>query len=252
MQELDLIIITCPRLASKRLGNSIEQLLLPISHGLINTVTLITGSEYNYERTLGIAFRKSLWYDHLEVGWDHFRENIIYSPQLRGTNEAVLKDLYFRSRSLTKNERSICYRHIYAWHLAASRDCPVLILEDDIHINSMQKLTELLRFFRLVKLEFGYADLADNYIPITKNRDDRLLSKTLNIYQTSEPKTRTLSAYMVCPSLAKDLLAHSSCISLPIDMHLQYLLVKLGITGLYIEESPFSHGSKNGTLKSEI
>jgi hypothetical protein len=251
-----LVIISCPKL-SHRLPAQIERLNTAILAGLISGLYIISMNDEELKSQVSIQYRQDKWASDIVDGWDFFLENIVLA---RGSMDSVLAisskglspNSFFPFRELSQGEHSVALRHILAMQIAARQNCPCLILEDDALICDQVLFFQLLRNLRLYCKPRVFYDLCDDFVPLDHNASKHFRLGVLQFHVKTIAITRTLLAYAIAPETAGMLLASFAHYSLPIDMQLQVLLARMCMPGLCLVNSPFAHGSKNGTFLSSI
>ena len=260
---MKIFIISCPHLSEQRLPSLIKGLVPSLETGLIENIELIVGSDEIIAKKAKEFYEPSSWSKHILLAWPAFYRNII-GVQLKSSkinksiSDLITNDinhidplLVFPQRNLTPIEISITNRHFLAWKLASHYEGRSLILEDDaIPVNSYQ-LNQLLLFLNQNFIQDQFIDLADDYIPpvLSKVKD---LKQFKDIIYTFRERAivRTLMAYSITNKLAQSILEFHSGYSLPVDMHLQYLLTSIKASGLTITSPVFTHESKSGKYNS--
>jgi len=254
---MNLIIVTCPRLASDRLLRQVAEINSAIGQGLITCLQIICMDDVEAQRLVTIRYCPERWSSDIAIGWEFFKKNIISFSQNGDQSPKSLIDvlsssLCFPSRPLTPSEHSIALRHILAIEAIARADCPCIVLEDDALVANNTLFHELITSFRNYSRSRMFYDLADQYIPDSLTNSRLLQVGSLQYTARSTAITRTLMAYAMLPHTADLLLNSLTHYSLPIDMQLQVVLCKLGIPGLSLRNSPFRHGSKTNAMPSSV
>ena len=253
---MNIIILTCPQLSSRRVPVQVLQLIGAISRGLISNVHIICMDDSKALHLAKVPYKPDQWTSDIAVGWSSFKENIKAQIEMNAIfncfpNEPLLHEI-FPFRKLTVSEHSITYRHVIAINKIALSTSPCLVLEDDALIEDELLFYELLEALgNFCKYRIFY-DLTDNYISIRRSLLNRLEIGGLNFFKQPFAVTRTLMAYAMSPDTARLLISSFKHYSLPIDMQLQVLLAGLCLPGVSIDKSPFRHGSKSGEILSSV
>lgn len=254
---MNVIIVSCPQLASKRLWKQLAQLNRAIESGLITSLHIISMDDSEANRLSASRYIPERWSNEIAIGWEFFKENICAQSQyknMKGDVEEYLlsADHCFPSRQLTQSEHSVTFRHILAIKHISMASSPCLVLEDDALVCEESLFHELLYSFREYPEKRMFFDLCDNYIPIGTNKHSLMAIGRLQYCAKPTAITRTLLAYAMFPETASELLVSLTQYSLPIDMQLQVHLCKLSIPGLSLINSPFKHGSKVNAVPSSV
>ncbi|WP_226414697.1 glycosyltransferase family 25 protein [Synechococcus sp. MU1642] len=198
------------------------------------------------------------WDSDILLGWDFFLQNIYASIDQSANNhnlnyiENISPSSAFPARQLTKSEHSIARRHLYALKMISNSQSPCIVLEDDAIVANENLFFELINFINDWKKQHIFFDLTDEFIPVNCNEKRAFNSGNLKFSMRSIAITRTLMAYAIFPETAYQLYNSMKEYSLPIDMQFQVALKVLGLPGLSIINSPFSHGSKIGNNPSSV
>ena len=198
------------------------------------------------------------WDSDILSGWDFFLQNIYVSINQSANNhhlnclENIGPSSVFPARQLTKSEHSIARRHLYALKIISNSRSPCIVLEDDAIVANEDLFFELINFINDWKKQHIFFDLTDEFIPVNFKEKRAFNSGNLNFSIRSTAITRTLMAYAIFPETAYQLYNSIKKYSLPIDMQFQVAFNALGLPGLSIINSPFSHGSKIGNNSSSV
>ncbi len=260
---MNIIILSCPALIKQRLPNLLQQLLPSFSCGNVESLNIITGSDDYLLDNHIFQYDPSLWTKHISSAWPAYFRNIVdrYAQKNSFKNHLdALKSLpvlmpteetFFPTRELTNIELSIARRHFIAWRQAASNKGMTLILEDDALPDNSLGLLDLYSFLESYDFNDTFIDLADTYIPGLNLSDKPAVDfKSLHFYQRTLALTRTLMSYAISPTIAELIIAESTKYSLPVDMHVQMVLLTNKVRGLALTSNVFTHASKYGAYTS--
>jgi len=254
---MNLIIVTCPQLAPKRLCRLIAQLTCAIESGLVTSLHIICMGDLEAQELVETRYKPERWNDDISMGWEAFKSNIIAMSCKSGVSaergEGLLSPCtYFPSRHLTQSEHSITFRHILAIKHIINTKTASVVLEDDAVIADEKMFLELLYSLNRYTKRRVFFDLCDDYIPHYTDSCNSLLIGNLRYWIKPNAITRTLMAYAMFPETANLILDSLKNYSLPIDMQMQVALSEQGIPGLSIVNSPFQHGSKRNVMPSAV
>ena len=254
-QPINIIIITCPKLVSKRLNPLIQLLNTSFAKGIISNFQVIVDDDINLLHEFPeFMYMPDFWHIHIQKGWLHYLENLVMVNSSNVISKYSYIDLdketLFPKRDLTKVERSIIYRHYKAWKISSQQKGMTLILEDDAIASDENQLLNIIEILSRINNNDYFIDLCDSYIPINPHTSKRRELHGYTFSHMIKAKTRTLMAYMLPQALAQKIYNSCQYFSLPADMHLQIILQDLNTEGLAIVDSPFKHGSKNGQYRS--
>ena len=254
---MNLVIVTCPQLATDRLSRQVAQINSAIAAGFITGLQIICMDDSKARRLVSTCYRPEKWASDITIGWELFRHNIIAQSQNFDSSEdshldALTSDVCFPPRLLTPSEHSIALRHILAIEAIAHANSPCIVLEDDALVCDELLFLDLVQGFCNYSRTRLFYDLSDGYIPIGMARSKPIQIGRLQYCVRPTAITRTLMAYAMFPETAGLLLNALCYYSLPIDMQLQVLLCRHCIPGLSLINSPFMHGSKNGATPSSV
>jgi GR25 family glycosyltransferase involved in LPS biosynthesis len=151
------------------------------------------------------------------------------------------------ARTLTRGECSVLMKHFFALVSIANGDKPYgLIAEDDIvaHEGSQNGLRHIIE--EALYRKATYVDLAGGCGLVSETS-----AKKCHLASVMPARTRTNACYLVSKELASAITNRFLPYCFPIDWHLQYLLLSLGVGQCYwAVDPPFLHGSETGMFKS--
>jgi hypothetical protein len=257
---MNLIIVTCPKLANARLLKQISQLNEAISVGLLSNIHIICMDDSEARDLINIPYKPDKWENDIADGWLFFKDNIAvilnqgisclnaYSKAL----ESLTPSSCFPKRKLTESEHSVALRHMLAIEMIAHSKSPCIVLEDDAVVENKLVFLELLKALRESIKPRVFYDLTDGYVPL--NLKYAKFYHVGNLQYCPKPiaATRTLMAYAMSPETAQLLFNSLTHYSLPIDMQFQVFLKHLSLPGLSLVNTPFMHGSKNNAMASAV
>jgi len=255
---MNLIIITCPHLASIRLPKVMFQIKNAIAKGLISAIKIICPKDEDLWVANDIPYNYLHWQNDIRIAWAVFSQNIVTSggyrdnTGLRQVSHYLNPSTCFPPRLLSDSEHSIALRHILAIKTISMLDHPCLVLEDDVIVRDENMFCYLLGALTANCKDRVFYDLCDNYIPISATKAKPFYDGPLRYSINEIAITRTLMAYAISPRTARIILDSFHHYSLPIDMQIQVILSSMSMPGLSLISSPFVHGSKTGAFSSSI
>jgi hypothetical protein len=257
---MNLIIITCPRLAKARLSKQVAQVNEAITVGLISDIHVICMNDSDARSLTKIPYKPEEWGNDIGKGWQFFKANIINQLKkneidVKASNSltySLNSNACFPERTLTESEHSIALRHMLALEAIAAAKSPCIVLEDDALVQDQLLFHELLKLLRASMKDRLFYDLADGYIPLDAKSSKFYLNGRFQYCSKPVAVTRTLMAYAMTPRTASLLFSSLTHYSLPIDMQFQVILNSLCVPGLSLVNTPFVHGSKSNAMASAI
>jgi hypothetical protein len=251
MTHFDLHIITC-RATAQRLQSLLVSLSPIINHPLLAQCRLIASNDIGWLDDN--VFSSLAWDLHVNQISHILALNIrdcskVYKGEKLGISAIMenCREMYFPMRNLRESEKSLLWKHYKSLDLVAR---PTLVLEDDAHLEE-GGLCILEALLQETACEQIYIDLG--YMNGLSKRG--MLVESANgicFYRLNTAMTRTTTAFLVTPIAAQALSRSFWPCSLPADIHLQYLLFKQNISGIWPVSTVFTGMSTVGSLQSSI
>ena len=243
----DVHVITCLQTASRLPGilRSIQRL---INNDQIKDIRLFCKSDIGFYSESN--YTKQLWDYQIGKIYPLLAKNMqtISSRNidyLLGLLKMVPSQL-FPSRKLKPAEKSLLAKHYQSLRSVVRT---TLILEDDCHVR--EGCEELIvKCLDLCNSQDVYADLG--CYEGLNGRGKLDIYNDFEYYHCKIAMTRTTSAFILNPIVAKKLASCYWPCSLPADLHHQYLLLKENISGIWPRNVLTSHLSAEGKVKSCI
>lgn len=242
----DLNIITCSA-TSSRLSRLLISLQPLLNHPLLNNIFLFCKYDKEF---LNLKPVFSLWPSHVQIIYPILSRNI---RAVHPGKFSILQlidmqpDIFFPARHLTAAELSLLCKHRCS---LANVTNPTLILEDDA-------ILELYMIDYLLTL-ISYSSQHDTFIDLGSMNGLSAIGRRIqignnyNAYFSHIGLTRTTGAFIVTPLVAAKLLKNYEPISLPADLHHQYLLCVQGIPGIWPDRLIFKNISGSSDCPSAI
>jgi hypothetical protein len=255
---LHIFIISCPSLINSRLS-SIRKIFTSVARAAeLSTVTVLREPDeyYCHSYFLNYHYDYGSWDSHIQFCSDEFLSNINHSA-FNHLNNTVMSSremlcTLFPPRRLSISEISISLRHRWIWKHCRKLDGITLVLEDDALIGNPGRFRELLSHLWKIHGLFPYVDYSDNSVVPYPKPSYLYQLEGFELYSLPIAKTRTLLCYSFSNKVMQSVLSNDTCQSLPIDMHLQYLLKKANMAGCVVSHSSLIHGSKVSLHQSAI
>ncbi len=242
----DLNIITCVA-TSSRLSKLLLSLQPLLHNSLLDKVFLFCKYDQDY---LNLQTDSSLWPRHIQEIYP------ILSRNIKAVNPTSLPirqlldlhpDILFPPRALSTAEVSLLCKHRSSLANVAK---PTLVLEDDAIIDT-QMIDYLLCLFEYCCQRDLFLDLGTmNGLSAVGTRIQ--ISHKYSAFISRIGLTRTTGAFYVTPFVAAQLLQYYEPVSLPADLHHQYLICKQGIPGIWPDCAIFNNISGSADCPSSI
>jgi hypothetical protein len=149
---------------------------------------------------------------------------------------------YFPQRLLTEAELSLLCKHRHSLLLVKKT---TLVLEDDANLNK-GSLKQLLSVLKYCSANDVFADIA-TFDGLSRVGNRINICEDHVAYLSRIGLTRTTGAFIVTPQIASKFLQYYLPVSIPADLHHQYLLCKGMIPGIWPKDSIFVNES--GTIQ---
>lgn len=251
MSLFDVHIITCSATAN-RLPPLIASLQDLFNDQNVRKISLICS--YDIDFIDESFFKADLWdsmieniYPILLKNFHEVRKAVApHSAHAKSFWELMQNDL-FPHRSLRNAEKSLVLKHYTSLKQVT---IPTLTIEDDAHIIA-DKIPILHDLVDYIQQNDCYVDLG--YMEGLERRGSKIkMSNNCSGFYTPIGLTRTTCAYLVGPSTATKVIKSFWPCALPSDLHLQYLLFKERIAGIWPDEKLFQNLSNEGIVLSSI
>lgn len=140
---MNLVIITCPSLFSKRIPPLLYALQKSGLSALCTSMHVISGADELISSETGCQYHPQNWSSDIRSGWGAFLGNILAAqPNLADLSlynrlslcGEINPSSVLPPRLLTQGEKSVFHRHIYACKIISSLKEPALVIEDDATI----------------------------------------------------------------------------------------------------------------------
>ena len=190
-----------------------------------------------------------LAYNTLEPLIRDYADPLVYESRRHGLAQEIP---WMQSRLLKRGEISVSLKHFFAIaSIANGADSHGLIVEDDIvlHSDSRELLACTLEF--AVEKKVGYLDIVGgcNLKPTKQELESSELKH--NVCRLVIPRTRTAAGYILSKSVATEIANRFLPLALPIDWHLQALIIDIkNLAAFWSLEPVFLHGSELGSVDS--
>lgn len=165
----------------------------------------------------------------------------------KGEENANVEELVksFPTRELRLTEQSLLHKHYEALKIVATSDSPTLVIEDDALIYTDEQIDYIRKAIDVANKENVFVNLVNAPHEKDQSTEGRL-------QELSIARSYTTGAYVVNPSVARDLLKIFFPYSLPIDFHYQYLFKKANIRGYSISKDGVLNGSLGKMMESTV
>lgn len=255
MTELKICIITCEKCYA-RLPDILKGVRDLAEHTKADVHMILIDDLSDIDE---LIFRKELWKQHISSIEHILKFNLMSESRSKASYEAsnycnlqIDQIGSFKPRKLRISEASLVKKHYEALKIAAMSSTPTLILEDDALIVDPVKLAALCTN---ITINGSYTDLCADYKLRSRGRSIRLIDSLGNLhslYFHKTAQTRTTCSYVLGPKVAKQIVQSYWPCALPVDLHLQYLLLKHKVSGYWGTEILIEHLSKSGIVESMI
>jgi len=244
----DLKIISCD-MTLTRLRETNQSIHPLYSTGRVHSSLVVLNNDSGYYSDE--VFAPELWREQIEAIYPILALNIRDS---NGSNVPISgwlsKDpiALFKPRHLSTSEKSLLWKH-YTCLRDATRT--TLTIEDDAKLYP-ESVRDLLYYIDLSARDNCFIDLGSYKGLIRRGSLFTAVDRGISYYKMRLGCTRTTCAMIYSQALAQCLANNFWPCALPADLHFQYLLYKLRVSGVWPMTTIFEHGSMIGATESSI
>lgn len=244
----DLRIISCD-MTLTRLRETNQSIRPLYSTGKVYSSLVVLNNDCGYYSDQ--VFAPELWRVQIEAIYPILALNIRNS---NGSNDPISawlsKDpmVLFKPRHLSNSEKSLLWKH-YTCLRDATRT--TLTIEDDAKLYP-EAVGDLLYYIDLATRDNCFIDLGSFQGLIRRGSLFMAEGRGISYYKLRIGCTRTTCAMIYSQRLAQCLADTFWPCALPADLHFQYLLYKLSVSGVWPMTTIFEHGSMIGASESSI